>query len=137
MFLCMMLENVLISFFTYRCPIIPAPFIEETVFPPLYGCPSFNLIDLRCMGLFLGFLSGSVDLDFCFCASTVLFWWLWLWSKAAWILQLHFSFSRLLWLFRVFYVSTQIFKQLDSNSIKMSLAAWQGLHWICRLSSVI
>ena len=34
------------------------------------------------------------------------------WSQGAWFLQLHFSFSRLLWLFRVFCVSIQIVKFL-------------------------
>ena len=66
----------------------------------------------RCMGLFLGFLSCSVGLYFCFCASTVLFWWLWLysiiWSQEGWFLQLHSSFSRLLCLFMVFCDSTWI-----------------------------
>ena len=35
-----------------------------------------RLIDYRWEGLFLGFLSYSIDLYFCFCASTILFWWL-------------------------------------------------------------
>ena len=41
------------------------------------------LIDLACMGLFLGLLSCSIDLYFCFCASAFLFWWLhiWVWSE--------------------------------------------------------
>ena len=58
-----------------------------------------------CVGLSLGFLSCSIDLYFCFCASTIQSWLLWLcsivWSLVAWFLQLHFSFSRLLWLFGV------------------------------------
>ena len=32
-----------------------------------------GLIDHKCMSLFLGFLSCSIDLDFCFCAYTILF----------------------------------------------------------------
>ena len=59
-----------------------------------------RLIDHRFMGLFLGFLSCSIDLYFCFCASTILLWWLWLcsivWSQGAWFLQLCFPISRLL-----------------------------------------
>ena len=31
------------------------------------------------MGLFLGFISGSIGLYLCFCASTILSWWLLLW----------------------------------------------------------
>ena len=48
------------------------------------------------------------------CASTILSWWLWLWSRAwsqaGWFLQFHSSFSRLLWLFKVFCISIQIVK---------------------------
>ena len=56
------------------------------------------------MGLFLGFISYSIDLYFFFFgASTILLWWLWfcsiVWSQEAWFLQLCFSFSRLLWIF--------------------------------------
>ena len=50
-----------------------------------------------------------IGLCFCCCASTTLFWWLSLcgivWSQGGWFFQLHFSFSRLLWLFGVFSVS--------------------------------
>ena len=70
------------------------------------------------MGIFLGFLYCSIDLYFCFCASTILSWWLWLCSiiqsQEGWFLQLHSPFSRLLWLFRVFvfeccgYVSSRV-----------------------------
>ena len=35
-----------------------------------------KLIDYRCFGLFLGFLSCSTNLYFCFCASTIPSWWL-------------------------------------------------------------
>ena len=65
-------------------------------------------------GFFLGFLSCSVGLYFCFCASSILSWWLQLcsivWSQEGWSLWLHSSFSRLLWLFGVFCVSTWIVK---------------------------
>ena len=37
----MVLKNVLISFFTSNCLVFPAPFIEETVFAPLYILASF------------------------------------------------------------------------------------------------
>ena len=41
-FLCMMLKNVLISFFfTCRCPVSQAPCTEETVFSPLYSLAPF------------------------------------------------------------------------------------------------
>ena len=64
------------------------------------------------MGLSLGFVSCSIDLYFCFCASSILSWLLWLcsivWSQGVWFLQLRFFPSRLLCLFGVFCVSIQI-----------------------------
>ena len=57
-----------------------------------------RLIVQRCVSLFLGFLSCSIDLYFFFCAGTILFWLLYLcsiiWSQEASFLQFHFSFSR-------------------------------------------
>ena len=67
-----------------------------------------------CVDLSLGFLFCSIDLYFCLCTSTILSWWLWLcnrvWSQAGWFFQFHSSFSRLLWLFKVFCISIQIVK---------------------------
>ena len=37
----MVLGSVLISFFYISCPVLPAPFIEATVFAPLYILASF------------------------------------------------------------------------------------------------
>ena len=66
------------------------------------------------MDLCLGFLFCSIELFFCLCASTILYWWLLLcsiaWSGASWLLQFHSSFSGLLWLFEVFCMSIQIVK---------------------------
>ena len=66
------------------------------------------------MDLSLSFLFCSIDLYFCLCASTILSWWLWLcsrvWSQASWFLQFHSSFSKLLWLFEVFFISILIVK---------------------------
>ena len=49
------------------------------------------------------------------------------------ILQLCFSFSRLLWLFGIFCVSIQIVKFLFQFCEKQKLVVFQGLHCICRL----
>ena len=38
---CMGLKNDLISFFTFGCPVFPAPFAEETVFLILCSLASF------------------------------------------------------------------------------------------------
>ena len=58
------------------------------------------------VGSFLGFLFCSIDLCICFCISTILSWWLQLCNitqnPELWCLQIYFSFSGLLWLFRVF-----------------------------------
>ena len=113
LFLCMVLESVLVSFF-YKCwPVFPAPLVKEIVFTPLYILASF-VKDKVSIDLSLGFLFGSIELYFCLCASTVLSWWLWLcsraWSQADWFLQFHSSFSRLLWLFEVFCISIQTVK---------------------------
>ena len=37
----MVLGGVVISSFTYSCPVFPAPLIEKTVFSPLYILASF------------------------------------------------------------------------------------------------
>ena len=80
---------------------------------------------LWCVGLSLGFLSCSIDLYFCFCASTMMSWWFqlcWMiWSQEHWSLLLHFSFSRLRWLFWVFCVSIQIVKFFVLILWKMAL----------------
>jgi len=82
----------------------------------------------RCVGLFLGFLSCSIGLYFCFCASTILSWWLQLyiiiWSQKGGFLQLHSSFSRLLWLFKVFCVSICIVKFFVLVLWKIPLVIW-------------
>ena len=78
-------------------------------------------------GFILGFLFCSIDLYFCLCASTILSWWLWLchraWSQAGWFLQFHSSFSRFLWLFKVFCISIQIVKLFVLVLWKIPLAS--------------
>ena len=93
------------------------------------------------MDLSLGFLFCSIDLCFCLYASTVLSWWLLLcsiaWSQAGWFLQFHFSFLRLLWLFKAFCISIQIVKLFVLVLWKIPLVAWEGLHWIYGLLWVV
>ena len=71
------------------------------------------LIYCKGLGLFLGSLVCSIDLCFCFHASTRLFWLLWpcviIWYQVAWFLHLC-SFSRLLLLFGVFCGSKYVFE---------------------------
>ena len=85
------------------------------LFSIVYSCLlCHRLVDYRCVGLILGFLSCSTDLYFCLCATTIRFWWLLLcsvvWSQGAWFFQLHFSLSGYLWLFWVFCASKQTLK---------------------------
>ena len=77
LFLCIVLKEVLISFFAYSFPAYPASFVDETVFLPFYNLDSFlchRLIDCRCVGLSLAFQSDSVELYVCFCSSAILCW---------------------------------------------------------------
>ena len=73
-----------------------------------------SLSKIRCpLDLSLGFLSlFSIDLYFCLCTNTILSRWKELcsiiWSQEGWFLQSYYSFSRLLCLFEVICVSTQI-----------------------------
>ena len=48
---------------------------RASLFSIVYPCLlCHRLVDPRCEGLFLGFLSSSIDLYFCFCSSIILFW---------------------------------------------------------------
>ena len=58
--------------FTWSCPVLPAPLIEESVFSPLYIPASFIKGKVTiCVWVYLC-ISCSTDLYFCFCASTIL-----------------------------------------------------------------
>ena len=84
------------------------------------------------MDLSLSFLSCSIDLYLCLCASTILSWWLWLcsrvWSQAGWFLQFHSSFSRLLWLFEVFCTQKSLAFLYTNNE--------DLFQWVCSLHQV-
>ena len=47
---------------------------RQTFMHSMFLPPFCRSVDHQCLGLFLGFLSCSIDLHFCFCASTTLFW---------------------------------------------------------------
>ena len=85
------------------------------------------LSKIRCVGVSRAFYLVP-HLYFCLCTSTILSWWLWLcgivWSQEGWLLQLHSSSSRLLWLFRVFCVSIWIVKFFVLVLWKMTLIIW-------------
>ena len=65
-----------------------------------------RLGDYRWKGSLWTFYAAPLS-TFLFCSSTILLWLLWvcniIWSQRVSFLQFHFSFSRLLWLFGVFY----------------------------------
>ena len=67
----MMLENVLVSLIsTYFSNFPYTTYLRNCLFSIEHSCLlCCRLIDHRCMGLFLGFLSCSIDLYFCFLLS--------------------------------------------------------------------
>ena len=69
-----MSENVLTYCFTCSCPVFPVPFIEDTVFSPLYTFAS-TVIDELTIGVWVYFWAVcSVPLiSVCFGASIILF----------------------------------------------------------------
>ena len=77
-----------------------------------------------------GFISGLSILFhwYIFLSFTTLSWWPWLcsrdWSQAGWFLQFHSSFSRLLWIFKVFCISIQIVKFFVLVLWKIPWIAW-------------
>ena len=115
LFLCMVLENVLILLFYISLLSFPSiiywrGFLFSFVYSYLLR---YRLIEYTCMSLFIGFLSSSIKLYFYFGASTILFGLLYLcctvWNQGTWFLKLCFPFPTLLCLFRVFCISAQIF----------------------------
>ena len=131
-FLCMVLGSVLISFFYMQLSGFPAPLIEEAVFSPLYILASFikNKVTI-CVWAYLWafypvpliYISVFVPVPYCldYCSFVV-------WSLGAWFLQLRFSFSRLLWLFRVFCVSIHIVQCVFcSSSVKNVIGSLIGI----------
>ena len=77
-FLCMVLGRVLPSFFSMWLSSLPSTtYWRDCLFSIGCSCLLFHrLVDCRCVGLILGFLSYSTDLYFCLCARTTWFWWL-------------------------------------------------------------
>ena len=74
--LCLVLENVLISFFHMQLYSFPSTtYWRDCLFSIVYSClVCHGFVDHRCMDLSLNFPFGSIALRFSFCASTVLFW---------------------------------------------------------------
>ena len=126
----MVFVSVLISFFyMWLSSLLGTTFWREYLFSIVYSCIlCCRLIDHRGVGLSLGFLSWpiwSIRLFLCLYHTV---WLLWLcsivWSQGAWFFQLHFSFSRLFWLFLIFCISIKILKCFNSvkNDIGNSVA---------------
>ena len=95
--------------FTSGWPVFPAPLVKEIVFSPLYNLVSF-IKDKVSIGawIYLWAFSFVPLIYISVCVPAILSWWLWpcsrAWSQAGWFLHFHSSFSRLLWLFEVFFV---------------------------------
>ena len=71
-FLCMVLENVLVSFFYMQLSSFPTTTNKWLSFLHYVILPPQNKGAHRCVGLSLGSLSCSTGLYFCFCANTIL-----------------------------------------------------------------
>ena len=136
LFLYMVLESVLVSFFTGSWPlvkeIVQHHLLKTLSFLPCIFLPPLSKTGIhRCLGLSLGFLFCSTDLYFHICASTILSWWLWLcsivWSQAGWFFQVHSSFSRLLCLFKVFLYFHTYCKIICSSSLKITVGSLTGI----------
>ena len=80
------------------------------IFLPLFSYLGWPYVHRFISGLSIQFHWSTLY----FCSNTILFGWLQLrsivWNQGAWFLQLHFSFSRLISLFRVFCVPITIVK---------------------------
>ena len=132
LFLCMVLESVLVSFFYTWLISFPSTtcwrdkrqsFLHCIYLPPLskIRCPEVcgfisGLSTLFHLSTFLSLCQYYTVLITVVC-STV-------WSQAGWFLQFHSSFSRLPWLFRVFCISLQIVKLFVLVLWKILLVVW-------------
>ena len=135
LFLYMLWEGSLVSFFACVCPIFQTPLMEEIVLPSCIFLPHLSNTHLwyRC-GFVLGSLFCSIDLCVCFWASARLFWLLWpcsiLWYYVVWC---KISFWNLLNLFKVFRSSVYIFGLFVLVQWNVPMVFWQELCWIYRL----
>ena len=109
-YVCEILENVLLSLLHVHFP--SATYSID--FCPLYILASF----VRLIDHMFEFISElpiplhwSTFLFLCqSCTVLIIVTFRVVWSQGAWFLQFHFSFSRLLWLLRVFYIFCAKFK---------------------------
>ena len=124
----MVLVSVLISVFTCSCLLFRAPRMEEAVFSPLYILPFFIKDKLTiCAWVYLRvfypvpliYISVFLPVPYCldYCSFAV----------ESEVLQFHFSFSRLLWLFGVFFVSIQIVKFFCFSFVKNAIGSLIGI----------
>ena len=108
-FMFMMWGYILTSLIYMQLSNFPNTTCRDCLFSIVYSCLfHWRLIDHRCLGLFLGSLVCSIDLNVCFSDNTTLFWLQSLvivWSLGGLCLQLCSFSSELLWQFWVFYGS--------------------------------
>ena len=124
--LCMILGSVLVSFFYMQLSSFPSTtYWRDCLFSIVYIPASFvkDKVPIGVWVYLWAFYLVPLFYISVFCASTILSWWLKLcsvdWSQEGWFLQLCFYFSKLLWLFGIFCVSTiQIVNFFCSNSVK-------------------
>ena len=122
--------GVWLQSFVYRYLVILESFVKETIVSlterSWHLC--WKLVDYRCMRLCLDSQFYPIDLHVYSYTINPLIWLLWLckksWNLIMWVFQLHFSFSRLFWLFCVPYNSTWTlgftFQFLDRIALSLS-----------------
>jgi hypothetical protein len=115
---------------------IPATFVEEAIFSPLYVLGTFvkNQVGIKhgCISLHMGLIFCFIALHFSFCASTMLFILQWLYSIVwGWILW-YLCCCSFCWvlpcIFMVFCASIWTLELIFQFLWWISLEFWWGLH---------
>ena len=129
----MVLENVLILFLYIQLSSFPRPtYWRDCLSSTVCFCIiCHRLVDHRYLGLFLGFLSFSTDMYFCFSTIAISILYQWFcninWNHGAWFLQFHFSFSIMVWLFGDLWDSINFLKKIYSSSLKNVISSLIGI----------
>jgi hypothetical protein len=123
-------------FLTQGCPVVPAPFVVSTLFPPLY-CLYFFVkiwVDNTYVSIFLGYLFCSIDLFvYSFTNTTVL-----IILTLLYVLTLSstshptlfFSFNVILTIW-IFSLSVWAWESICSYPQNNVLGFWLRVSWIC------
>ena len=134
LFLYMMLENVLLYFFTCNCPVFSATLMKGLFFI-VYSCLlCHRLIDHE-------FISGpcilflwSICLSLCpFCNALMTVALYYSLKSGSMIPLVSFFFLKIVLVIEGPLSFHTKFEIICSSSVKNPIVIWQGLHWLCRL----